>query len=101
MSEFRAADLLSFDKMLSLSLVKVVYYLGVAGIAIAVVVAAFAGLAAMRFSATTGLGSLVVALGGGAVGLLVWRVVCELWMVTFGIHERLGAIKEQLSAPRN
>ncbi|MGQ0765947.1 MAG: DUF4282 domain-containing protein [Gemmatimonadota bacterium] len=100
MTGFRLADLLNFEKTLALSLLKLVYFLGLAGIAIGAIIAIFGALATFRFSASTGLGSLLLAVGGACIGVLVWRVVCEMWMVVFGIHARLGEIRDQLAHDR-
>lgn len=99
MLDFRVADLLSFEKTLSLTLLRFVYYLGLVGIALAVIVKALGGIGTMRYSAATGLGAVLLSLLGGGLGVLLWRVMCELWMVIFGIYDRLGQIREHLEAP--
>ena len=44
---------------------------------------------------------MALAVIGTALGALVWRVVCELWMLGFNIYDRLGEIRDRLgSAPR-
>lgn len=95
MTGFKLGDLLNFEKTLALSLLKLVYFLGLAGIAIGAIVAIFGALATFRFSAASGLGALLLAVGGSCIAVLVWRVVCEMWMVIFGIHARLGEIRDQ------
>lgn len=96
MGDLKLSDLLSFEKTLSLTLLRLVYGLGLLGIGIMVIVTVLGGFSAMRYSAAAGLGTVVLALLGGVVGTLLWRVMCELWMVIFGIYDRLGQIKEQL-----
>jgi hypothetical protein len=95
----RFADLLNFEKLLSLTLLRIVYFLGLLGICLAVLFAGFGALGVMRYSFVTGVGTLVFAIVSGAMGVLVWRVICELWTVLFGIYDRLGQIKEQLDTP--
>jgi Domain of unknown function (DUF4282) len=97
MPKLSVEELLNFEKLLSLKLLRIVYFLGLLGIGIAVLFAAFGALGVMRYSVATGLGTLVFALLAGSVGVLVWRVICELWTVLFGIYDRLGQIKELLS----
>jgi Domain of unknown function (DUF4282) len=92
-----SADLLNFEKLLSLTLLRIVYFLGLLGICLAVLFAAFGALGVMRYSFATGTGTLVFAIVSGAMGVLVWRVICELWTVLFGIYDRLGQIKDQLN----
>ena len=98
MSTLRLADLLNFEKLLSLTLLRIVYFLGLIGIALAVLVSAFGALGVMRYSFAAGLGTLVFALLAGSMGVLVWRAMCELWTVLFGIYDRLGQIRELLAA---
>ena len=93
---FNVKDLLSFDKTLSLVLMRLVYFLGLVGIALMVLIAIGGALSAMQYSLTTALGGLLVATLGGAIGTLVWRVICELWMVIFGIDDRLRQIRDHL-----
>ena len=95
MQGFSPKDLLSFERMLSISLVKVLYFLVLIGIVLVGIVSFFGSVAAMRFSATTGLGGMLVAVLGMGAGVLVWRVVCELWIVIFGIYDRLGQLRER------
>lgn len=54
------------------------------------------GLTALRYSFVGGLGTLLIAGLGGAIAVLLWRVMCELLMVIFGIYDRRGLIREQL-----
>jgi len=39
---------------------------------------------------------MLLALFGGGFGLLMWRVVIEMYQVFFGIYDRLGDIRESL-----
>ena len=94
---FNVKDLLSFDKTLSLVLMRLVYFFGLVGIALLVLIAIGGALSAMQYSVRTALGGLLVAILGGAIGTLVWRVICELWMVIFGIDDRLRQIRDDLS----
>ena len=97
MATFQVSDLFSFEKNLSLTLVRIVYFLGLCGIALAAIMAAFGAMGVMRYSFMGGLGTLLTAVLGGSIAILVWRVVCELWMVIFGIYDRLGQIREALA----
>lgn len=95
MTSFQARDLLSFDKMIFPTLVRIVYYLGLLGIALATLVAVFGALGVMRFSASGGLGTLVATVAIAGLGTLVWRVTCEFWVLVHGIYERLGEIRDR------
>lgn len=87
----------SFDRLLGPVLVKIVYYVGFAIIAIGAVaglstallaiVGGNIGLAAMQLLAVP-----AVAL----VALVYWRFLCELFMIAFLAFERLGEIRDLL-----
>ena len=97
MPTVRIVDLISFEKNLSLTLIRIVYFLGLCGIALFAIVSAFGSLGVMRYSFTAGVGTLLTAILGGGIGVLIWRVICELWMVIFGIYDRIGQVRELLA----
>ena len=86
----------SFERMITPSFVKVVYFLGflaltAAGIGLIV----WAGLQLNEATIDRSLGWRYVA-GGTAIliaGNIIWRVLCELWVVLFGIHEELVSMR--------
>jgi hypothetical protein len=78
---------LSFDKLITPSVIKVVYWIGIAVIIIFGIVGAIAGL---KESALAPLGAII----GVIVGLFVWRVYCELIMLWFKIHDELAGIRQ-------
>jgi hypothetical protein len=88
--------LLTFDKMIGSTLVKIVYYIGLAGIALGVVVAILGALQMMSYSAAGALGTILAALIGGAAAVLMWRFVSELWLLAFMIYARMGEIRDRL-----
>ena len=101
MNSFQVSDLLSFDKVIAPRVMKLVYFVGLIGVAVGGIAAFLGGLAAMALSFTTGLGTMILAVIGTALGALVWRVMCELWMLGFNIYDRLGEIRDRLeSTPR-
>lgn len=90
----------SFERMITTSFVKVVYFLGflaltVAGIGLMV----WAGLQLNDATIDRVLGWRYVALGAALliVGNIVWRVACELWVVLFGIHDELVSMRYAMS----
>jgi Domain of unknown function (DUF4282) len=91
---FNLSSLLSFEKLLSTTLVRIVYFLGLAAGVITGLVELFAGLAMMRYSFTRGVGFILLAVLGTILGLLLWRVICESMIVLFAIHDRLGEIRD-------
>ena len=78
MSEF-----LSFEKMISTTIIRIIYILGV----IALVIGGIAGIAQGDEAVLIGLGVIII-------GNLVWRVICEGWIILFSIHDLLASINE-------
>ncbi|MEJ0059491.1 MAG: DUF4282 domain-containing protein [Terricaulis sp.] len=90
---------IGFDTLMGVGLVKIVYYVGLA--VILGVMAMGVLLALMRLASDLGSGfvQLVAVPAVGAVALVYWRFICELFMVAFENHARLGEIRDRLSAP--
>jgi hypothetical protein len=89
--------LLSFDILIGPALVKIVYYLGLA------VIVAMTGfgmfIALLAFGAGnfgSGAMQLLSAPAVGAVVLVYWRFLCELFMLAFLAYERLGEVRDRL-----
>ncbi len=79
-------DLLSFDKMIALPAIKILYWLGLICVAIFGLAFAFQG----------GFYSVLVGLSSIIVGAVVWRITCEAAILLFGIYDRLGDIKNAI-----
>ncbi len=86
----------TFDRLLGSTIIKVLYYLGLAGIALYVLFGIFASLSMGSYSPGGGLVGLVLSLVFGLIGVVFWRVTCELWLIIFNIHDRLGEIRDRL-----
>lgn len=91
--DFSVGDLFSFEKTIATKVIKVVYFIGLVGIAIAFLVEIVSSFGAMGLGFFYGLGGLIASIIGTAIGLLMWRIICEAWIAFFGIYERLGEIK--------
>lgn len=86
----------SFERMITTSFVKVVYFLGFLALTAAGVgLMVWAGLQLNDATIDRQLGWRYVALGAAIliVGNIVWRVACELWVVLFGIYDELVAMR--------
>ena len=88
----------SFQKLITPRFVKFIYAVGLlvmtaGGIALAI----WAGLGLRSATLPTRMGIYYIAIGAGAaiVGNLVWRVLCEIWIVLFNIHNMLGSIESE------
>jgi len=93
---FSLKDLTSFEKLVAPKVLKVIYWIGLVGIALWCLFLFGSGLVAMQYSFLTGLGVMLGSVIGLAVGVLFWRVMIEMYMTFFGIYERLGDIRESL-----
>ena len=90
----------SFERMITTSFVKVIYFLGFLAItAGGVALAVWAGMQLNDARIDRMLGWRYVAAGVGLVviGNLVWRVFCELWVVLFEIHAELVSVRYGLN----
>ncbi len=85
--------LASFEDLISTDLIKILYWLGIIGIALMTLTNMFRGFSA-GFGA--GLGGIIGALVFAGFSVLFWRVICEIYMVVFGIYDRLGNIQKSV-----
>lgn len=90
----------SFERMITPAFVKVLYFMGfvaltVAGLALVI----WAGMQLNNAAIDRTLGWRYVAFGVAllVVGNIVWRVLCELWVVLFGIHSELISVRYALN----
>ena len=90
----------SFERMITITFVKVLYFLGFIAITAAGVgLAVWAGMKLNDATIARDLGWRYVAAGIAMVivGNIVWRVFCELWVVLFGVHSELTSIRYGLN----
>ena len=86
----------SFERMITTTFVKVLYFAGFIAItASGVALALWAGMKLNDATIARDPGWRYVAAGVALVilGNVVWRVFCELWVVLFGIHSELVSIR--------
>lgn len=96
MGGFSFGDLFQFEKMVAPVVLKIVYWLGLAGIVIYLLVALGAAVSLMSYNAGGGLLGILAAVVGSVFGVLFWRIIIEVYMVLFGIHQRLGEVRDAL-----
>lgn len=92
------ASLLNFDKFVAPTLIRIVYWIGIVLIVLSTLLAvAGGGMGAMMggYGGGFNLGGAIISLIGGVIGLLFWRVLCEVWIVLFSINDRLGQLVER------
>jgi Domain of unknown function (DUF4282) len=85
---------LGFDELITPTIIKIIYWIGIAVIIIGVIASLF----------VAGFGPFIGALIGGVIGLVFWRVWCEIMLILFRIHDDLKVIARNTtpagSAPR-
>lgn len=85
---------LGFERLIGPTLVKLVYWVGLAGIAAATFFSITAGLGAVfAGNVAGGLVQLVASPAVGATALIVWRFLCELFMLAFLAFDRLSDLR--------
>ncbi len=89
-------DFLGFEKMISGSIIKLLYWLGLAIIVLFVLGALSGSVNTMSWNGALGVLQFVVALIGGALGILLWRVICEMYLTFLSMNDRLGQIRDRL-----
>ena len=98
MFEFR--DLFQWDRFITPGIIKTFYWLVIALIILFGISGVFSGLAAMAISPFAGFLVVLYSLAGIIVGIVSSRIAAEFILIVFRINERLGAIRDQGSAPR-
>ncbi|ABS61664.1 conserved hypothetical protein [Parvibaculum lavamentivorans DS-1] len=92
----RFQDFLTFDKLIAGSIVKFLYWLGVVIILLFGFGTIAGSINTMGYNAGLGLLQLVVGLVGVAFGILLWRVVCEIYLIFVAMNDKLGQIRDKL-----
>lgn len=85
-------DFFDFEKFLTPSLVKIVYWAGLLGIVLVVLSSIFAAYGDG--------GNLILLLLGGIFlivgGCILWRVLCEGIILTFKMYDRITEVRDRL-----
>ena len=92
-------NFLSFERMITPVIIKILFYIGLVGSVIAGVVVFFGGIIG-GLSSDGGFGTVLGGLIGGPLiiilGVLVSRIYCELLILFFRMNETLTDIKDLL-----
>lgn len=81
--------LFRFEDIISPTVVKFGYFLGLAVIGVAVLFQFLAAIDLMTTNFGFGFGRLAAVLIGGAFVVIAWRVICEVWLMLFRIYDHL------------
>lgn len=83
----------NFDQLIGTKLIKLLYFLGLAGIVFFGLVGIIAGFVAMGQGFLTGLGALLGAIIGTLIAVVFWRFMCELYLLFFRLSDDIRDIK--------
>lgn len=92
---------LNFDTFIYPKIVKAVYWVGIVLIALFTLMGAIGSFFMTANDFGSGMGGpggvmgLILSLVLGAIGVVIWRVVVEAWLVLFSILETLQQIRDQ------
>jgi len=91
-----------FDELIGTRLIKILYYVGLVGIALFAITGIIGGFAAMGASFLGGLTAVFMAIIGALFGAAFWRFMCEIYLLFFRMSDDLRDIKNhQLGRPAN
>lgn len=82
----------SFRTMVSTSLIKIIYVLGLIGVTIGGIVMIVQGTERQYGSRE----QILIGISVILLGNLLWRIVCEGWILLFSVHDILGSIEREL-----
>lgn len=93
-------DILMFRQLIAPVFIIVMFYLYCLGFVLACLFYMYLAIRLMSFSAMAGAGMLLGVLIGLPIGLLVIRVMFEMMLVVFRIHENLVDVRKELERQR-
>ena len=85
---------LSFDRLLGVGLVQIIFYVGLIGICGGILIGMMFAIVTLTSDIGGGVVQLVAIPAVGAVLLVLWRFICELFIVVFEMNERLGELRD-------
>ena len=83
----------NFDQLIGTKLIKILYFLGLAGIVFFGLVGIIAGFAAMGQGFFAGIGAIIATLIGTAIAVVFWRFMCEIYLLFFRLSDDVRDIK--------
>lgn len=87
---------LTFDRLIAGEIVRFLYWLGLVVIVLFIFGSVAGSIEMMGRNAWLGLAQFAFALGGGALMLIFWRVICEMYVVFLSMNDRLKEIRDRL-----
>ncbi len=86
---------LNFDKLIGASLIKIIYFVGLALIIIGTLIMMLSSLGALGSEPFAALGAFIIAPVFGVISILFWRFICELYILLFRMSDDLRDIKNE------
>jgi len=87
--------LFKFDSLITPTIIKFLFYIGVVGSIIGALVTIVSGIGLMQYEAMAGLGYIVAGVVLILVGIIVSRVLTEMILVLFMIRDELAWQRQQ------
>ena len=85
-------EFLGFRKMVSTLIIKILYILGALALTLGGIITFFLGITGWN---DEGLGLALIGVGALIIGNLLWRIICESWILLFSIHDILASIERK------
>mgnify|MGYP001222215879 CR=1 FL=1 len=89
-------EFVSFDDMIGAALIRMLYHIGLIVIVLFGLSQLVSLFAMTRFSPTIFLVGIIAVPGGMIAGFIFWRLCCELMILLYKIHDRLGEVRDRL-----
>lgn len=97
---FQLQDLFQWDRFITPVVIKSLYWLVIVLIVLFGISGIFSALTLMAISPFGGFITLLAAIVGTGVGIVLSRIAAEFILIVFRINEHLGAIRDQGRAMR-
>lgn len=92
---FDIAEFMQWDRLITPSIIKLFYYLGVALAVLFGLSGVFSSFGVMAISPVAGFMLLLASLAGLAVGVLIARIAAEVVLVLFRMNENLETLRQR------
>lgn len=92
---FELRDLFQWDRFITPTIIKTVYWLVIALVVLFGISGIFSGLSAMAISPFGGIIVVISSIVGVLVGVVFTRIAAEFILIVFRINEHLGVIRDQ------
>lgn len=91
---------LSFDTLLGVGLARIIYYFGLVAICGGIVLGFLGTIMSLAAGNVSGAIMQVLAIPAvGLVAIVLWRFVCEVFIVLFEMNDRLGDLRNAVYGP--